>query len=366
MPDEGKSLAIGVLRESFPDERRVALIPASIPALIKRGLNVLIESGAGIRAGFEDAEFAESGAKIESDRGAILASADILLQVRAAGANPLAGRSDVDAMHEGQILIACCEPLSEPSAMSDLAGRDVTTFALELLPRITRAQSMDVLSSMATIAGYKAVLLAADALPRMFPMLMTAAGTVAAARVFVIGAGVAGLQAIATARRLGAIVQGYDLRPAVREEVESLGAKFVELPLPTSEDDGSGGYAQAMDDDFYRRQRELMHSVVTRMRRRDHDCCCAGQTGADVGDRRHGAVDGGGQRDCGSGGGTGWELRIDPTGRNRGDTRRDHPGAAEHSQYNSFSRQPDVCQKHHDLFDANDRSRRAVGDQLGR
>ncbi len=263
MPDEAKSVAVGVLRETFPGERRVALIPQSVPPLAKRGLQVLVESQAGLEAGFEDASYVESGATILTERSQVLADADILLQVRSAGANPTAGQADIGSLREGQIVIACCDPLSEATPLPDVAQRGVTTFALELLPRITRAQSMDVLSSMATIAGYKAVMLAAGILPRMFPMLMTAAGTIAPARVFVIGAGVAGLQAIASARRLGALVEAYDLRPAVREEVESLGAKFVELPLPTGDDDGAGGYARAMDEDFYRRQRELMHRVVT-------------------------------------------------------------------------------------------------------
>ncbi len=165
-------------------------------------------------------------------------------------------------MKAGQIVVGMLDPLWRPEACRELAEQGVAAFSLELMPRITRAQSMDVLSSMATISGYKAVLLAAEALPRMFPMLMTAAGTVTPARVFVVGAGVAGLQAIATARRLGAVVHGYDVRPAVREQVESLGGKFVELPLETAQAEGTGGYAKAMDEAFYRRQREMMAKVV--------------------------------------------------------------------------------------------------------
>lgn len=262
MPEEGKPIVVGAVRESSPDERRVAIVPNMVPVLAKCGLQIMIESGAGVTAGFEDAEYADKGATVEPERSAVFSAADILLQVRAAGANLSAGEVDMESMRPGQVLVAMCDPLSAPQSIKSLAASGVTAFSLELLPRITRAQSMDVLSSMATIAGYKAVLLAANALPRMFPMLMTAAGTVAAARVFIIGAGVAGLQAIATARRLGAIVQAYDLRPAVKEEVESLGGKFVELPLPTEKSGQSGGYAQAMDEDFYRRQRELMADVV--------------------------------------------------------------------------------------------------------
>lgn len=263
MPDDGKALVVGTVRESFPGERRVAITPGVISQLTRRGLQVVVQSGAGTEAGFADAQYADKGATVEASRETVFAGADVLLQVRAAGANPEAGLADIQTMRNGQVLIAMCDPLSAPDTIPPLAQQGLTAFSLEMLPRITRAQSMDVLSSMATVAGYKAVLLAANSLPRMFPMLMTAAGTVTPARVFIIGAGVAGLQAIATAQRLGAVVRAYDLRPAVREEVESLGAKFVELPLATNDSSGqSGGYAQAMDEDFYRRQRELMAEVV--------------------------------------------------------------------------------------------------------
>jgi NAD(P) transhydrogenase subunit alpha len=254
-------MIIGVPQETFPGERRVALVPAIVPALIKAGLEVRVQSGAGLSAGFPDGQYADKGAKIVPTRAEVFA-ADVVLQVRAAGANPQAGKADLPALRQGQVVVALCDPLSEPQAIEEVAARGVTLFALELLPRITRAQAMDVLSSQATVAGYRAVLLAATALPKLFPMLMTAAGTITPAKVFVVGAGVAGLQAIATAGRLGAVVSAYDVRPAVKEQVQSLGAKFVEMPLEAAAAEGKGGYAQQMDEEFYRKQRELMTRVV--------------------------------------------------------------------------------------------------------
>jgi NAD(P) transhydrogenase subunit alpha len=263
-------MIVGVLRESFPGERRVALVPSVLPGLFKNGIEVLIECGAGSEAGFSDAEYEDQGARLAEDRAAVLAEAHVLVQVRGFGANPEAGARDLEALRAGHVLIGLHDPLGNPQAAQRLAEAGATTFALERLPRISRAQSMDVLSSMATVAGYKAVLMVANALDKMCPLLMTAAGTVSPARFLIIGAGVAGLQAIATARRLGAVVQAYDVRAAAKEQVESLGAKFLELPLETEGSEGSGGYAQAMDDEFYRRQRELMasalaesHAVVT-------------------------------------------------------------------------------------------------------
>lgn len=254
-------MKVAVPKETFAGERRVALIPANIPQLAKAGMSVLIESGAGVAAGFGDAQYEEKGATVTTDRGAIFA-ADIVAQVRALGANLVAGRDDLPRMKAGGIVLGTCDPLGEPAAIDEMARTRVSLFALEMIPRITRAQSMDVLSSMATIAGYRAVLLSAVELPKLFPMLMTAAGTLTAARVFVIGVGVAGLQAIATAKRLGAVVRAYDVRPACREQVESLGGKFVELKLETGQSEDQGGYAKAMDDAFYARQRELMAEVV--------------------------------------------------------------------------------------------------------
>ena len=254
-------ILVGVVKEQYPGERRVAIVPQSIAALAKCGVELVIERGAGSEAGFTDAEYEQKGARL-STRADVFAAAAVLLAVRTAGADPQGSEADLHLLRAGQAVIGLAEPLAAPDPFRDLAAAYVTTFALELLPRITRAQSMDVLSSMATIAGYKAVLLAADALPRMFPMLMTAAGTIAPARVLVIGAGVAGLQAIATAKRLGAVVSGYDIRTAVKEQVESLGARFVVLEMEAGAAEDKGGYAKAMGEEFYRRQRELMGGVL--------------------------------------------------------------------------------------------------------
>ncbi len=255
-------MVVGIPAETFPGERRVATVPAVVPALMKAGLDVLLEPGAGAAAGFPDADYVDKGAALATDRAHLFATGDVVLQVRALGANPDAGRADLDLLRPGQVVIGLSEPLGAPAAARELAARGATAFSMELIPRITRAQSMDALSSMATIAGYKAVLVAAEALPRMFPMMMTAAGTVTPARVFVVGAGVAGLQAIASARRLGAKVEAYDVRPAVKEQVESLGASFVDLPLDTAGSEDAGGYAKAQDETFYARQREMMGRVV--------------------------------------------------------------------------------------------------------
>jgi len=255
-------MIIGIPKETFLEERRVALVPTLIPALVRKGFDIWIEAGAGTEAGFFDEDYQEKGALVVSQRGELFNKADVILQVRGLGANLKQGRSDLKMMHSDQVVIGLFNPLGEPKAIRELAEQGVILFALELLPRITRAQSMDVLSSMATIAGYKAVLLAANTLPKMFPMMMTAAGTISPTRLFVVGAGVAGLQAIATARKLGAILSAYDIRPAVKEEVESLGARFVELELEEEEVATGGGYAKSMSESFYRRQRELMTKVV--------------------------------------------------------------------------------------------------------
>ena len=255
-------MIVGVPKETFPGERRVALIPDIVPALAKQNHEVVVQAGAGMGAGITDTMFEAKGAKIVAERAELFSSADVVLQVRSLGSNPEAGRADLDLMKSSQTIIGFCDPLSAPEAAKDLAAKGVTSFSMELMPRITRAQSMDALSSMATIAGYKAVLLAADTLPKMFPMFMTAAGTIKPAKVFVMGVGVAGLQAIATAKRLGAVVSAYDIRPAVKEQVESVGGKFVVLDLETGESEDKGGYAKAMDEEFYRKQRELMAKVV--------------------------------------------------------------------------------------------------------
>jgi NAD(P) transhydrogenase subunit alpha len=237
------------------------MVPGAVGVFAKTGAELIMEAGAGREAGFSDAEYAEKGVRV-AGREEVFAAADVILQVRSPGANPEMGAADVARMRRGQTAIGFGEPLTAVEAARELAGRGVSFLAMELMPRITRAQSMDALSSMATISGYKAVLIAANSSPRMFPMLMTAAGTVAPARVLVIGAGVAGLQAIATARRLGAVVSGYDIRAAVKEQIESLGARFVVLEIESGGAEDKGGYAKAMGEDFYRRQRELLAAVL--------------------------------------------------------------------------------------------------------
>ncbi len=255
-------MIVGVLQETYPGEHRVALIPSVLPSLKKGGMDVIVESKAGEQAGYPDSAYMEKGATIASSRAQVFEKADCVVQVRLLGANPTEGRADLSGFRKRQMLIGMAEALSAPQSVQDLASREVTAFALELMPRITRAQSMDILSSMGTVAGYKAVVLAANSLPKMFPMLMTAAGTVTPAKVLIIGAGVAGLQAISVARRLGASVNAYDIRPAVKEQILSLGAKFVELPLETADAEDEGGYAKAQDETFYKKQRELLGQVI--------------------------------------------------------------------------------------------------------
>ncbi len=255
-------MIVGVPKESYPGEHRVALVPGVLDSLKKTEIQVLIEKGAGDEAGYPDAAFVEKGAKIADTRGQVFESSDIIVQLRLLGANPEQGKADLSSLRSGQIVIGLAEALTDPQSVKTLAERGVMAFAMELMPRITRAQSMDVLSSMGTVAGYKAVILAASSLPKMFPMLMTAAGTVTPARVLIIGAGVAGLQAISMARRLGSAVEAYDIRPAVKEQILSLGAKFVELPLETKDSEDKGGYAKVQDEAFYQKQRELLTRVI--------------------------------------------------------------------------------------------------------
>lgn len=255
-------MKLAVIKELYPGERRVAITPGNVPQLIKLGYDVVVQSSAGVSAGFPDEAYLQKGASIETDFERLF-SADIIAKVRAAGADAQQGQVTGQHLRAGQILIGSCDPLGHPQVIQQFAQSGATVFALELVPRITRAQSMDILSSQATIAGYRAVLISAIELPKLFPMMMTAAGTLTAARVFVIGAGVAGLQAIATAKKLGAVVQAYDVRPACREQVQSVGGKFVELPLESASAEGKGGYAQAQDEDFYRKQRALMAAVVS-------------------------------------------------------------------------------------------------------
>ena len=255
-------MIVGVPRESYPGERRVALVPAVVPGLLKAGLQVVVEAGAGAEAGYPDADYAARGAQVVPARGDVFQAADIIVQVLCHGSNDRTGQEDLPLLRDGQGLVGFLRPLGSIETVEAIAGKGVTSFSVELMPRTTRAQSMDALSSMATICGYKAVILAADTLPRLFPMLTTAAGTITPGRVLVIGAGVAGLQAIATARRLGAVTSAYDLRPAAKEQVQSLGGRFVELPVEAKDAEDARGYARAQDESFYQRQRELLGRVV--------------------------------------------------------------------------------------------------------
>ena len=255
-------MIVGIPKEIFPGERRVALVPSVIPNLAKAGLELVIETEAGRAAGYPDAAYSDKGAKILAERTAVFAQADVILQVLSYGSNDQTGKADLPLFRKGQVLIGFLRPLGSLDVILEIAAAGVTSFAVELIPRTTRAQSMDALSSMGTVCGYKAALIAADTLPKLFPMLTTAAGTITPARVLVIGAGVAGLQAIATARRLGAVVSAYDLRPAVKEQVHSLGARFVELPIEAKDAQDARGYATAQGEDFYRQQRELLGKVI--------------------------------------------------------------------------------------------------------
>jgi NAD(P) transhydrogenase subunit alpha len=243
---------IGVPKETLPGERRVALVPDSIKSIVGDGIEVRVESQAGVSAGFPDSQYEEAGAGIVADAATLASEADVMLRVQPPSDGELAG------LRKGQVLVSFLEPLDRLDLAQRLASAGVTAFAMELMPRITRAQSMDALSSQSTISGYRAVLLAATHLPKIFPMLVTAAGTLSPAKVLVVGAGVAGLQAIGTARRLGAVVEAYDTRAAVKEQVESLGARFVELDLDTGDAEDSGGYAKAQTEEFYAKQREQL------------------------------------------------------------------------------------------------------------
>ena len=253
-------MIIGVPTEQTANERRVALVPTAVATLSAAGHHVLVQSGAGERAGFGDASYGEHGAEVEDGAAALFASAGLIVAVN----SPASYEGGPALLHDGQLVVGLLDPFGAPQGVAALADRGVTAMALDLLPRISRAQQLDALTSMATIAGYKAVLVAAHELNRMFPLMMTAAGTITPARVLVIGAGVAGLQSIATARRLGAVVDAYDVRPDVREQVESLNARFVEFDLATADAEDAGGYAQQMGDEFYERQRELLAEVIGR------------------------------------------------------------------------------------------------------
>ncbi len=255
-------MKVAVPKETFPGENRVALVPAHLATLKKAGLEVLVQRGAGVAAGFPDQQYEQQGAILVDSRAQAIGQADIVATVRAFGGNVGAEADDPANFRSGQSWIGFCDPLGEPASLQTAAGSGLSVYAMELIPRTTRAQSMDALSSMAMVAGYKAVLLGAVELPKMFPMMMTAAGTVSPAKVFVMGAGVAGLQAIATARRLGAVVLAYDVRPVAKQEVESLGARFLELPLETKDAQTAGGYARVQDEAFLQRQRELTRQAL--------------------------------------------------------------------------------------------------------
>ena len=255
-------MIVGVPREIASGECRVALVPDAVKVLLKAAVDVVVESGAGVAAGFPDADFEAAGARISSDAGEVL-GADLVLKVRAPQETG-EGNHEVDRLREGASLICFLNPLDQPQLAERLAKRRVDSFSMELMPRVTRAQSMDALSSQSTISGYRAVLLAALRLPRIFPMLVTAAGTLQPAKVLVIGAGVAGLQALGTARRLGAVTFAYDTRDVVKEQVESVGARFVELDLDTGDSEDSGGYAKSQSDEFYQRQRDQLAEHVAK------------------------------------------------------------------------------------------------------
>jgi NAD(P) transhydrogenase subunit alpha len=246
-------MIVAVPKETAPGERRVALVPDLVPKLLRAGLEVVVQAGAGAGAGFLDAVYQEQGARLEPD---VCAEADIFLRAQPPTA------AEVGTFKAGAILIGFLQPYTNAAGIQALAARQVTAFAMELMPRITRAQPMDALSAMSTVAGYRAVLVAANHLPKFFPLLMTAAGTITPARVFILGAGVAGLQAIGTAKRLGAVVEAYDTRPVVKEQVESLGAKFVELGLETRDAEAKTGYAKAQSEEFYQKQREMLSQYV--------------------------------------------------------------------------------------------------------
>ncbi|MCK4683994.1 MAG: Re/Si-specific NAD(P)(+) transhydrogenase subunit alpha, partial [Pirellulales bacterium] len=255
------AMKVAVIKERFPGEHRVALVPTVVGALVKSDHDVLVESDAGLAAGFSDTDYEQAGGTIVSRDDAF--EADRILTIRACGAAGETWESDRKRMSKKSVIIGMVDPLGDVQACLEDAKTGATIYALELVPRITRAQSMDVLSSQANIAGYEAVLLGATALKKILPMMTTAAGTIRPAKALILGAGVAGLQAIATAKRLGAQVLAYDVRPAVKEQVESLGAKFVELDLETQSSETKGGYAKAMTDEFYKKQQELLGKVIS-------------------------------------------------------------------------------------------------------
>ena len=257
-------MIIGITRELVAGENRVSLCPDNVQSLVDKGLELWVEQNAGAQAGFSDEDYISVGAKVVSDRDELFSKSDVILQVQSFGSNTENANDDLKRLKAKQLVIGMMDPLAQPQAAQQVASTGATAIALEMVPRISRAQSMDVLSSMATLAGYRSVLLGAEAAPRILPMLMTAAGTLQPARVLIMGVGVAGLQACATAKRLGAVVEAYDVRPAAREQIISVGATPVELDLPTESSEGAGGYAKKQSEEFLRMQREQMTEVVAR------------------------------------------------------------------------------------------------------
>lgn len=255
-------MKIGIPKELIPDERRVAAVPETVAKMVKAGLEVLVESGAGANAHLSDNDYEKAGAKVESDVVALLGQADILLKVQAPMINPANGKNEIQFMKEKSVLIGFLSPLSHQDIIQPLNDKKITTFSMDFLPRIARAQSMDVLSSMSNIAGYKSVILAAYYLGKFFPMLTTAAGTVMPAKVLVIGAGVAGLQAIATARRLGGVVIAMDTRPVVAEQIKSLGAEFASLEVTHEQSQDTGGYAKELPPEFYKQEQDIIRKHI--------------------------------------------------------------------------------------------------------
>ena len=347
-------MIIGVPKESYPGERRVALVPAVLPTLTKAGFEVHIQSGAGMEAGYPDSQYADKGAKIVADRAAVFAGADIVVQILCYGSNDVTGKQDVPLFRRDQILIGFLRPFGSADIVQEIAHAGVTAFSVELMPRTTRAQSMDALSSMGTVCGYKAVLVAADSHPRFFPMLTTAAGTITPARVFVIGCGVAGLQAIATARRLGAVISAYDLRPAAKEQVQSLGGRFVELPIEAKDAQDARGYGTAQDEDFYRRQRELLGKVVQESDVVITAAVIPGKKSPVLvtEDMVKGMAPGFG--DPRSGLRTWRKLRYHRSGQDRRQAWRDHHRRDQPGHRRALSREHDVCPQHHCIPDASD------------
>lgn len=257
-------MRIGVPKEIHNNETRIALIPQSVKKLTSKGIDILIEHDAGIHAFFTDADYKDAGGAIIQDPKELYGSCDMIIKINKPEFNEHIGEDEISLMREGTCLVTMLQPATNVDIVQRLVTGKISSFSLDSIPRITRAQSMDILSSMSTVAGYKAVLIAAYNLPKFLPMFMTAAGTVAPAKIFIIGAGVAGLQAVATAKRLGAVVEAFDTRPVVKEQVESLGAKFVTFDLKDEQTEGEGGYAKQLSSDTHKRELEFMESQVKR------------------------------------------------------------------------------------------------------